>query len=63
MTKKKTTIGHCTAFNNEQSPYRIVSYNIPLLNRRVPEIPTCSYQNSVLLKVINTFQTRSIGLF
>ena len=25
-----TTIGHRTAFNNEQSPYRIVSYKRPL---------------------------------
>ena len=24
MTQKLTTIGHLTAFNNEQSPYRIV---------------------------------------
>ena len=24
-----TTIGHRTAFNNEQSPYRIVSYKRP----------------------------------
>ena len=26
MTQTLTTIGHCTAFNNEQSPYGIVSY-------------------------------------
>ena len=26
MTKQLTTIGHRTAFNNEQSPYCIVSY-------------------------------------
>ena len=26
MTQTLTTIGHRTAFNNEQSPYRIVSY-------------------------------------
>ena len=26
MTQKLTTIGHRRAFNNEQSPYRIVSY-------------------------------------
>ena len=26
MTQKLTTIGHRKAFNNEQSPYRIVSY-------------------------------------
>ena len=29
MTQTITTIGHRTAFNNEQSPYRIVSYNRP----------------------------------
>ena len=29
MTQTLTTIGHRTAFNNEQSPYRIVSYNRP----------------------------------
>ena len=29
MTQKLTTIGHCTAFNNEQSPYRIVNYKRP----------------------------------
>ena len=28
MKQKLTTIGHRTAFNNEQSPYRIVSYKI-----------------------------------
>ena len=27
--KSLTTIGHRTAFNNEQSPYRIVSYKRP----------------------------------
>ena len=26
MIQKLTIIGHCMAFNNEQSPYRIVSY-------------------------------------
>ena len=26
MTQKLTAIGHRSAFNNEQSPYRIVSY-------------------------------------
>ena len=29
MTQKWTTIGHCTAFDNEQSPYRIISYKRP----------------------------------
>ena len=29
MTQKLTAIGHRTAFNNEQSPYRIVSYKRP----------------------------------
>ena len=29
MKKTLTTIGHRTAFNNEQSPYRIVSYKRP----------------------------------
>ena len=29
MIQKLTTIGHNTAFNNEQSPYRIVSYKRP----------------------------------
>ena len=29
MTQKLTTIGHRMAFNNEQSPYRIVSYKRP----------------------------------
>ena len=29
MTQTLTTIGHRTAFNNEQSPYRIVSYKRP----------------------------------
>ena len=24
-----TTIGHCMAFNNEQSPYRIVCHKMP----------------------------------
>ena len=28
MQQKLTTIGHRTAFNNEQSPYRIVSYKM-----------------------------------
>ena len=26
MTQKLTTIGHRTTFNNEKSPYRLVSY-------------------------------------
>ena len=26
MTQKLTTLGHHTAFNNEQTPYHIVSY-------------------------------------
>ena len=30
--QKLTTIGHRTAFNNEQSPYRIVSYKRPRNN-------------------------------
>ena len=29
MTQKLTNIGHRTAFNNEQSPYRIVCYKGP----------------------------------
>ena len=29
MTQKLTTIGHRTAFNNEKSPYSIVSYKRP----------------------------------
>ena len=29
MTQKLTTIGHHTAFNNEQIPYRTVSYKRP----------------------------------
>ena len=29
MTQKLTTIGHRTAFNNEESPYRIVGYERP----------------------------------
>ena len=29
MTPKLTSIGHPTAFNNEQSPYRILSYKRP----------------------------------
>ena len=29
MTQKLTTIGHHTAFNNEQNPYRTVSYKGP----------------------------------
>ena len=29
MTQKLTTIGHCTAFNNEQSQYNLVSYERP----------------------------------
>ena len=29
ITQKLTTIGHRTAFNNEQSPNRIVSYKRP----------------------------------
>ena len=29
MTQKLTIIGNRTAFNNEQSPYRIVSYKKP----------------------------------
>ena len=29
MKQKLTTIGHRSAFNNEQSPYRIVSYKSP----------------------------------
>ena len=29
MTHTLTIIGHRTAFNNEQSPYRIVSYKKP----------------------------------
>ena len=32
MTQTFTTIGHRTAFNNEQSPYRIVSYKRPRNN-------------------------------
>ena len=26
ITQKLTTTGHCTTFNNEQSPYHITSY-------------------------------------
>ena len=29
MTQQLTTIGHHMAFNNEQNPYRIVSYKRP----------------------------------
>ena len=29
MTQTLTTIGHRTAFNNDQSPYHIVSYKRP----------------------------------
>ena len=29
LTQKLFTICHCTAFNNEQIPYRNVSYNRP----------------------------------
>ena len=29
MNQKLTTIGHRMAFNNEQSPYRIVTYKRP----------------------------------
>ena len=29
MTQKLTTIGHRTAFNNEQIPYRILSFKRP----------------------------------
>ena len=29
MIQKLTTLGHRTAFNNKQSPYRIVSYESP----------------------------------
>ena len=29
MTQTLTTIGHRTAFQNKQSPYRIVSYKRP----------------------------------
>ena len=36
ITQKLTTIGHRTAFNNEQSPYRIFSYN-RLLNDNVKQ--------------------------
>ena len=32
MTQKLTIIGHRTAFNNEQSPYRIVSCKMPRNN-------------------------------
>ena len=32
MTQKLTTVSHRTAFNNEQSPYRIVSYKRPRNN-------------------------------
>ena len=32
MTQKLTTIGHHTAFNNEQSPYCIVSYKRPQID-------------------------------
>ena len=32
MTKKLQTIGHRTVVNNEQSPYRIVSYKMPRNN-------------------------------
>ena len=30
MTQKLTTIGQCTAFNNEQSPYPTVSHKSSL---------------------------------
>ena len=29
MTQKLTALGHRSAFNNDQSPYRIVSYKRP----------------------------------
>ena len=32
MTQKLTILGHRTAFNNEQSPYRIVSYKRQITN-------------------------------
>ena len=36
MTQNLTTIGHRTAFNNEQSSYRIVSYK-RILNDNVKQ--------------------------
>ena len=40
MTQKLTDKGHCTASNNEQSPYRIVSYKKhALLHKK----STCAY--------------------
>ena len=32
MTQKLPTLGNRTTFNNEQSPYRIVSYKMPRNN-------------------------------
>ena len=57
MTQKHTNIGHRTAFNNEQIPYRIVSYkrpqydnvkqfkrenNRPYLNKKMNEKQICN---------------------
>ena len=55
MTQKLTTIGHRTAFNNEQSPYRIVSYK-KLRNDNVKTIQTKKLTALFIFKKMNEKQ-------
>ena len=49
MTQILTTIGHRTAFDNEQSPYRIVSFYKRLQNDNVKQFKRESPHPSFLI--------------
>ena len=51
MTQTLTTIGHRTAFNNEQSPYRTVSYKKTIYNNVV-----LNYKQSIISDITDQFR-------
>ena len=56
MTQKLTTIGHCMAFNNWQSPYHTFSYRKPR-NDKCKSIQTRKLiNNQIMCKIMNKKQ-------
>ena len=55
MTQKLTTIGNRTAFNNEQSPYRIVGYKRPR-NDNIKQFKRENYRPYLCKKKMNEKQ-------
>ena len=58
MTQKLTTIGHRVTFNNEQSPYRTVSYKRPRNDKYITHTGPSVDNSSVggPFKVLNMLQ-------